>query len=147
MDHWFLVCVWLALRYEGTLEPSLGSTFERTIPPKPEISDDDIKQMILTTLKMTGYARAGLTLLMLVIGLTLGDVFLNNVKFEYVNSADVHYHQVLRLASPYLDAHELAEIESDFAELGSREDYVKLLSRLESLCKAHGRRVPQFDPW
>jgi hypothetical protein len=65
----------------------------------------------------------------------------------YVNSADAHYHQVMRVDSPYLDAHEETEIESAFAQIGSRDDYVRLVSQLESQCEAHGQKVPQFNPW
>jgi hypothetical protein len=68
-------------------------------------------------------------------------------KGNYVNSADAHYHQVLHIAAPYLDAHEQAQVESDFAQVGSRDDYIMVLSKLESQCKAHGKTVPGFDPW
>jgi hypothetical protein len=69
------------------------------------------------------------------------------VKLNYVNSADTHYHYVMRMASPYLDAGEHTQIESDFAQISSREDYVKVLSSLESKCQAHGKVVVKFDPW
>jgi hypothetical protein len=68
-------------------------------------------------------------------------------RISYVNSASTHYHHVMRIVSPYLEPHEQAQVESDFAQIGSREDYVRLLSRLEGQCKAHGRTVPKFDPW
>jgi hypothetical protein len=78
-------------------------------------------------------------------------VFINSLasqaRLSYVNSADAHYHYVMRVASPYLDAGERAEIESNFAEIKSREDYVKVLSPLESICNAKGRPVTPFNPW
>jgi hypothetical protein len=77
----------------------------------------------------------------------IGSHFVTVARFGYISQATSHYHQVLRLASPYLDAREQAQAESDFAQIGSRDDYVKLLARLESECKAHGRTVPKFDPW
>jgi hypothetical protein len=73
--------------------------------------------------------------------------YVSQAKFSYISSADGHFHQVLRVASPYLDTHEQAQVESEFAQVSSRDDYVKLLSRLESQCKAHGQTVPKFDPW
>jgi hypothetical protein len=36
---------------------------------------------------------------------------------------------------------------SDSTCVSSREDYVRVLSRLENLCKSHGRTAPEFDPW
>jgi hypothetical protein len=68
-------------------------------------------------------------------------------RLSYVSSADAHYHYVMRVASPYLDAGEKAEVESDFAEISSREDYVRLLSTLEGKCKAKGRPLTTFYPW
>lgn len=69
------------------------------------------------------------------------------VKFNYISSADAHYHQVLRIASPYLDATERTQSESDFAQISARNDYVRVLSSLEARCRANGRTVPKFDPW
>jgi hypothetical protein len=68
-------------------------------------------------------------------------------RFSYINAADAHYHQVLRIASPYLAAGEQAQTDSDFAQIRTRQDYVNVLSKLESQCKAHGLTVPEFDPW
>jgi hypothetical protein len=68
-------------------------------------------------------------------------------KLGYINSADAHYHQVLRIAAPYFNQLEREQIESDFALVASRDDYVRLLARLENQCKAQGRTVPPFDPW
>jgi hypothetical protein len=53
----------------------------------------------------------------------------------------------MRVVSPYLTASEQAQVESDFAQISNREDYVKVLSPIERQCEAHGRIVPRFDPW
>ena len=79
--------------------------------------------------------------------LGVGAQFVLFARLTYADLAVNHYHQVLRVAAPYLDAHEQALVESQFAQLGSREDYVKVLSKLEDECKAHGQTVPKFDPW
>ena len=68
-------------------------------------------------------------------------------RHGYINSADAHYHHVLRIALPYLAAGEQAQIESDFAQIRTRQDYVNVLSKLEGKCRAQGRTAPQFDPW
>ena len=68
-------------------------------------------------------------------------------KLSYINSADAHYHQVMRVVLPYLDAGEQVKVESNFAQIASREDYVRVLSVLESKCKSHALNVPKFDPW
>jgi len=71
----------------------------------------------------------------------------SGAKVSYIVSADAHYHQVFRLVSPYVDAHEQALVESEFAQISSRDGYVKVVSRLETQCQAHGIAVPKFDPW
>jgi hypothetical protein len=73
--------------------------------------------------------------------------YVSIAKLSYINLADAHYHQVLRVASRFLEAHDHAEVESDFAQISRREDYVRVLSKLEDQCKAHGLTVPEFVPW
>ncbi len=118
-------------------------------PPnlEPEISNDALRQELVGFLKSMGILRLLLYLLLLLISFGVVYDLVSYARLSYVNSADAHYHQVMRVASPYLDAREQVEAESDFAQIGSREDYVRLLSRLEGQCKAHGRTVPKFDPW
>jgi hypothetical protein len=109
-------------------------------PPSPESDITDI-------LKLSRGERFFLYVTLLGLGLLLGNHLVSMARLSYVNSAEVHYHHVLRIALPFLDGREQVEVESDFAQIGSRDDYVKVLSRLESLCKTHGRTVPKFDPW
>lgn len=73
--------------------------------------------------------------------------FVSHARLSYVNSADAHFHQVLRVASPYLDAREQAEVESEFAQVRNRDDYVRVVSKLEDRCKVQGGNIPKFDPW
>lgn len=115
--------------------------------PEPEISTDALGKKLRGLLKSQGRLRLALYCFSLLMGVALVNDFISVTRLGYVTSADAHYHQVMRLVSPYLDAHEQAEAESDFAQIGSRDDYVRLLSRLEGQCKAHGKTVPKFDPW
>lgn len=115
--------------------------------PDPAITIDTLRQQVVAILKSVQRGRwlihfSSLTLVFLLV------VQIASLAREtYATSADGHYHQVLRVASAFLDAHEQAEAESDFAQVASRDDYVRLLSRLEGQCKAHGKTVPKFDPW
>jgi hypothetical protein len=115
--------------------------------PEPEISTDALSKRLRGVLKSQGRLRLGLYCFSLFMGVALVSDFISLTRLGYVTSADAHYHQVMRVVSPYLNAHEQAEAESDFAQVSSREDYVKQLSRLEGECKAHGKTVPKFDPW
>ena len=115
--------------------------------PQPATTVDAMRQELATVLKSTARIRWALYVCSLMLGFVFVNHFVMLARVSYINSADAHYHQVLRVASPYLDAREQAQVESDFAQVGSREDYVRLLSRLEGQCKAQGRTVPKFDPW
>jgi hypothetical protein len=115
--------------------------------PEPAMSQDALRQKVIGDLKLLGKMRIWLYVLSLLAVVVLSDEFVSVARRGYVNTADAHYHQMLRIVSPYLDAREQAEVESDFAQISSREDYVKVLARLESQCKAHGRTIPKFDPW
>jgi hypothetical protein len=115
--------------------------------PPPENAVENLRGEIGGQLKSLRRIRVVTWVVALFMIFLVANDLARQVKLSYINSADTHYHQVARLASPYLDARELAQIESDFAQLNSREDYVKVLSSLESACNAHGRIVPQFDAW
>lgn len=65
----------------------------------------------------------------------------------YSSRAIVHYEQLLRIASPYLDANHRAIIESKFAQIDSKENYVQVTTELEQVAKANGQKVPTFSPW
>jgi hypothetical protein len=98
-------------------------------------------------LKILRRASRGLYSGAVLIFLLLVAQFITLARLSYVNSADAHYHFVLRAIAPYLVAGEQVQVESDFTQIRSRDDYIRLLERLESQCKAHGLTVPKFDPW
>ena len=68
-------------------------------------------------------------------------------RHTYINSAVTHFHQVLRIASPYLDKSEQAVIVSQFAQVKSKEDYARIVDRLADTAKTNGQNIPPFDPW
>jgi len=134
-------------RYSRQVEHALKALSDAPPNPEPEISSDALRQRLRGVLKSQGRLRWGLYCFSLFMGVALVSDLISLTRLSYVTSADAHYHQVMRVVLPYLDAHEQAEAESDFAQVSSREDYVRLLSRLEGQCKAHGKTVPKFDPW
>lgn len=89
----------------------------------------------------------GLYILFAFLYVTLAAQVISLVRINYINSADTHYHIVLRAAAPYLAPGEQTQVESDFTQIHSRADYVKLVSKLEAQCKANGRQIPKFEPW
>jgi hypothetical protein len=115
--------------------------------PEPDRTPNDMRQELETMLKSLRRLRLFLYVSSVFWCVMAVNHIVVEERLSYISSADTHYHQVLRLALPYLDEREQVQVESDFAQIGSREDYVRLLSRLEGHCKANGRTIPKFDPW
>jgi hypothetical protein len=114
---------------------------------EPAVAVDTLRQDLVAIIRTTRLVSWGVYISLVFLGAAVVIQVVEVAKLSYVNSADAHYHQTLRVASPYLDTHEQAQVESDFAQIKSREDYVKVLSRLENQCKAHDKSVPEFDAW
>ncbi len=74
-------------------------------------------------------------------------LLLLSAQVLYVNSAVSHFHQILRIASPYLDEGEEAFILSEFAQIHNKEDYVRIVERLVTTARMNGQDIPIFDPW
>lgn len=83
------------------------------------------------------------------VALGIVTVFLgiNTAKISYITSALANYHQTLRVVSPYLSAQERLSVESQFAQIRTRQDYVDILDRLNSVAGEHGQKAPGFQPW
>jgi hypothetical protein len=72
---------------------------------------------------------------------------INSAKVNYINSALLNYHQALRVVSPYLNEQERLTVESQFAQIRTRQDYVDILDKLDRVAQEHGQKAPQFQAW
>jgi len=109
----------------------------------PAQVDTDIKRLgiiIKGTWKLL-YTTGG------VFALVLATSIVSFARLSYIDSALAHYHQVLRIASPYLKPDEEVAVESQFAQIHSRQGYTEVVERLTTIAKAHGQSVPNFEPW
>jgi hypothetical protein len=97
--------------------------------------------------KLFPKVRVAIWMCALIAAVLVFQLFISQARLSYVNSADAHYRQMIRIAAPYMNTSEAAQIESDFAQIGSRQEYVSVLSRLEGIARDHGRNVPGFEPW
>jgi hypothetical protein len=130
------------------IQRALGSlsTAEVASPVSPEAADvlrERLERQLITLRKVRRTDKVFTAVLAFCLAVEL----IGWNRHTYINSADAYYHHVLRIALPYLAAGEQAQIESDFAQIRTRQDYVSVLSKLEGKCRAQGRTVPQFDPW
>ena len=65
----------------------------------------------------------------------------------YCNAAIAHYRQSLAICRPYLEPGEADVIESRFALIRSKDDYVGVLARLDEVADANGVELLEFEPW
>jgi hypothetical protein len=72
-------------------------------------------------------------------------VDLSRINFE--TAAVVHFQQALKIASPYLTDTDRAMVESKFAQIHSKAEYVAIVGDLAQTAKAHGQTVPPFSAW
>jgi hypothetical protein len=82
-------------------------------------------------------------LIFLLIGMFLVDLS----RISYETSAVQHFQQTLKIASPYLSDAERRDVESRFAQIRSRTDYIAIVDGLSDTAKAHGQRIPKFKVW
>jgi hypothetical protein len=82
-------------------------------------------------------------LVLLASGMAL--VNLSRVSYEY--AAVIHFQQALTITSPYLTNADRAMIESKFAQIHSKSEYVAIMDVLAKAANEHGQQVPPFRPW
>jgi hypothetical protein len=68
-------------------------------------------------------------------------------QLGYVNRAVTHVQQLLAIVDPYIQENERLMYRSQFAQISSREDYVKLTNALTAACQAKSLKVPNFAVW
>jgi hypothetical protein len=68
-------------------------------------------------------------------------------QVAYVNRAVTHFQQLSAIAAPHLSENQRLAVRSRFAQIATRDDYVKLVEELSGLCRSKSLRVPQFEVW
>jgi len=103
--------------------------------------DDPSKAPTLGSVRFSLYALSAL--------LTVASVahLINMAKVSYINSAISNYHQTLRVALPYIGEQERLVLDSQFAQIKTRQDYLSILERLDKVAADHGQNVPHFTAW
>lgn len=68
-------------------------------------------------------------------------------QLTYINRAVTHFHQLLAIVGPYVREEERVLYKSQFAQISSGDDYAKLTTTLENICRAKSLKVPAFVVW
>lgn len=119
---------------------------KKHVTKEPPSTDDIDREVRALEPKITLLHRLKYVLIVL-IALTVAFDIVAFSRNTYVMAAVSHYHQVTRIASPYLSPTEEKMIFSAFSQVTRKADYVAVLSKLEGVASAHGQTVPQFIPW
>lgn len=68
-------------------------------------------------------------------------------QVSYVNSAVTHYEKLVKISAPYMAQNEILTINSRFTLIQSREDYIAVTAKLDSIIRYNGIVPPTFSPW
>jgi hypothetical protein len=77
----------------------------------------------------------------------IGDNLTRFVKVKAANDAYSYFAQSMAICRPYLDAHETLVLESRFASIRSRDDYIAVTEELRRVAASTNQRLPEFKPW
>jgi hypothetical protein len=68
-------------------------------------------------------------------------------QISYVNRAITHVHQLFAIVDPYIQESERLMYRSEFSQVSSSRDYIKLTTKLEAICLSKKLKAPKFVVW
>jgi hypothetical protein len=110
----------------------------------PRKSPEEINRL---TQRFLRYFRRVLYILSVVILLISGTLLVDLSRAAYESAAVAHFQQALKIASPYLTDTDRATVESKFAQIHSKAEYVAIVDGLAKTAKEHSQQVPPFNAW
>ncbi|MCX6723235.1 MAG: hypothetical protein NT094_04215, partial [Candidatus Staskawiczbacteria bacterium] len=69
--------------------------------------------------------------------------FLSLARVTYINKSIAYYDQLIKIASPYLALDEEKVLNSDFAQIKNKNDYLELTNNLEQIIKKQNKKLPE----
>jgi hypothetical protein len=105
------------------------------------------EELIQQLRKLLKFQRGLLYWLGFWILLMSGMLLVDLSRVFYENAAVVHFQQALKIAAPYLSDTDRATVESRFAQIHSKSEYVAIVDGLARTATEHGQQVPAFNAW
>jgi hypothetical protein len=99
----------------------------------------------LETLKRKLVVSQTIFLLFVVFQLSL--FMFRSITLSYISSAITHYEQSYTICLPFLSETDRFAIRSQYAQIHTKEDYVKVLRLLHDAAGSHNVSLPKFTPW
>jgi hypothetical protein len=75
------------------------------------------------------------------------NTLINFLELDQANGAYTFFAQSMAICRPYLDDQQARLLESRFAGINSREDYVGVINDLRHIAASNQRKLPDFNPW
>lgn len=76
-----------------------------------------------------------------------GAGFIGNLKVLQANSALAYFAQSMTICRPYMDDHQYEMLESRFARIQGRNDYLVITSELQKFADSKQLELPKYSPW
>lgn len=70
---------------------------------------------------------------------------LDLTKQKYINNAITHFEQLLKIGKPYMSEEQYDLYLSNFSQMNTRNEYVKILQELEEMAKINSQIIPEFS--
>lgn len=117
-------------------------------PPNEEETENELielKNDIQKSINKKGTVLV--TAFVLMATFSVSEKFMSTYREKYINSAICHYEQSIKIAKPYLSSKEVLSIESEFAQINNKEEYISILKRIYSTLDSNGINFKRFDAW
>ncbi|KIH76741.1 hypothetical protein SAMN05660860_00884 [Geoalkalibacter ferrihydriticus] len=124
------------------LEKELDGNFEQ------KCQREHIKELreILSNLN-TKSTTILLYIFILIVVISTSARYMNFAKTSYINSAISHYKQGMQIIKPYIPTERYILIESEFAQINRKEDYVNVLNKIYIELERNNFNYRKFDAW
>lgn len=73
--------------------------------------------------------------------------FIQYLQLNQANAAYTFFTQSITICRPYLDENHARMIESRYAAMNGRDDYLGIIGDLKQISEANHRKLPDFTPW
>jgi len=74
-------------------------------------------------------------------------LLISYLKLLQANNAYTFYAQSMSICRPYMDDQEVHILESRFASITGRADYIAVTDELRQIAASNHRKLPDFKPW
>lgn len=116
-----------------------------------KIEDLDVLEQrtaVQTQLDKTKKRFYGVTVAMLAVAFIYATAeFINYLELEQANMAYTFFEQSIQICKPYLSDKDERMLESRFAGINQRADFIGIIDELKRIASENQRKLPDFNPW